>query len=158
MPIGISIIMKRSQTSFSSAKVLADKIDSYFNYIKGEYHIDKAGASKLSEQKIWGRDPEPATIAGLALFLGFSSIQAFHEYEQKGRFANALKKGCLRVELAYEKKLHLQSSAGAIFALKNRGWDNKKEEVLDRNIVADSKMKMVKSGPELAASERDVIL
>jgi len=158
MPIGILIIMKRSRTLFSSARDLADKIDNYFNYIEGEYHIDKAGASKQAEQKIWDREPEPATIAGLALFLGFNSIQAFNEYEQQGRFASSLKKGSLRVESVYERKLHLSSSAGAIFALKMRGWDSKKEELLDHNIVADFKMKMVKSGPELAASERDVTL
>src|SRR6185437_5220795 len=143
---------------FSSAQDLADKIENYFKYIEGEYHIEKAGASTQSEQKICDREPEPATIAGLALFLGFNSIQAFNEYEQKGRFASPLKKGSLRVESVYEKKLHLSSPAGAIFALKIRGWDNKKEEVLDRNIVADFKMNIVKSGPELAASERDVTL
>jgi len=150
--------MKGSKTLFNSAQDLANKIDNYFNYIKGEYHMDKKGAPNQAAQKIWDREPEPATIAGLALFLGFDSIQAFNEYEQKGRFANSLKKGSLRVESVYEKKLHLQSSAGAIFALKNRGWDNKKEEVPGCNVVGNLKIKIVRSGPELAASERDVTL
>jgi len=150
--------MKNSTTSFRSAKRLADKIDEYFAHIKGEHHIDKKNAGNKAEEKIWDREPEPATIAGLALFLGFDSIQAFMEYEEKGRFARSLKRGRLRVESVYEKKLHLQSSAGAIFALKSMGWDNKNEETPGFSVSSKLKVEVVTSGPQLAASEHEVTL
>jgi len=158
MPIGILFIMKRSRPSFSSAKHLTGKIDSYFVHIEGEYHIDNESHGGQSGQKIWDREPEPPTIAGLALFLGFDSIQAFNEYEEQGRFANSLKRGRLRVESVYEKKLHLQSSAGAIFALKNMGWDNKKDEAPGFRTSCNLKVVVVTSGPPLAANEHDVTL
>src|SRR6185312_8475058 len=118
MPFGILFIMKKSEVSFRTAKDLATRIDKYFTYIEGEYHLDE------KDKPVWDREPDPATIAGLALFLGFNSIQGFITYEGSGRFANVLKKGRLRVEWIYEKKLHQQSSAGAIFMLKSMGWDN----------------------------------
>jgi hypothetical protein len=158
MPIGIIIIMNRSKPSFSTAKDLANTIDNYFTYIEGEYHIDKKRVGDQAAQKVWDREPEPATIAGLALFLGFNSIHAFNEYEQRGRFANALKRGRLRIESVYEKKLHLQSATGAIFALKNMGWDKKEESVPGCKASANLKITIVKSGPELAGSEHEVIL
>lgn len=149
--------MDRSKLSFSTARNLADKIDGYFSYIDGEYQLNKKGTPGKTGQKIWLREPEPATISGLALFLGFNSVQAFDEYAEKGRFANALKRGRLRVEAVYEKKLHHQSSAGAIFALKNMSRD-KNEETPDVNVISGFKVEIVISGPSLAANENDVTL
>lgn len=158
MPIGILIIMSKSKSSFSTAGNLAHKIDMYFSYIDGEYHLDKKQAPGKPAQKIWDREPEPATIAGLALFLGFNSVHAFDEYIENGRFANTLKRGRLRIEAAYEKKLHQQSSAGAIFALKNMGRDDKKEEAIGSNAIGSLKVEISISGPQLAANEQEVTL
>jgi hypothetical protein len=108
---------------------------------------------------VWDREPEPATIAGLALYLGFSSRQAFEDYEANGKFADRLKRARLQIEAAYEKKLHYQSPTGAIFALKSMGWneraDNKPADEAANTLL---KVEIIKSGPQLAASEKEVIL
>ena len=66
---------------------------------------------------------EKATITGLALFLGFSSRQALHNYKDKEVFNDVVKKAMLCVENWYE----LSGTNFDIFALKNMGWTDKQE-------------------------------
>ncbi|MDB5140493.1 MAG: hypothetical protein JWR12_2409 [Mucilaginibacter sp.] len=149
--------------TFKSAKELACKIDAYFNYIEGEYHLESIPAkgtkqTEALEQKVMDREAEPATITGLALHLGFSSRQAFDDYEQTGRFATAIKRGRLLVEAVYEKKLH-QSPAGAMFALKNIGWKEKVEEKpTTGNTLTSLKIEIIETGPKPVESEKEVVL
>jgi hypothetical protein len=102
-------------------KAYRARIAKYFSFIKGEYHIEKVPAkgSKDStdfiDQKVWDREPEPATLSGLALALGFISIAELEAYERDGKFAHIIKKARLKVEAEYEKRLHYQSATGAIF-------------------------------------------
>lgn len=150
--------------SFTTSSELKSRIDAYFNYIEGEYHFENKSVtdSKVQtnlKQKVWIREAEPATLAGLAIFLGFQSKQAFETYEENGRFANILKQGRLRIEAAYEKKLHLQSSAGAIFALKSMGWNEKAEsKVAAKAVFKSIKIEIIETGPKLAENEKEVIL
>ncbi|MDF2433226.1 MAG: hypothetical protein JWP44_2857 [Mucilaginibacter sp.] len=152
-----------SYPPFKSAKELASKIDAYFNYIEGEYHLETVPAkgtkqTETVEQKVTDREAEPATITGLALYLGFNSRLAFDDYEQTGRFATVIKRGRLRVEAAYEKKLH-QSPAGAMFALKNIGWKEKTEEKpAAGNTLTSLKIEIIETGPKPVESEKDVVL
>lgn len=95
---------------------LEKAIDGYFQFIKG-----------TSDQVINPRPPEPPTITGLCLFLGFESRQSFHDYKVKPEFSYTLKRARLRIESEYEKKLHGNNVAGSIFALKNLGWADKQE-------------------------------
>ena len=67
------------------------------------------------------------TITGLALWLGFESRQSFYDYEKDGEFSYIIKKSRLRIEEGYEKRLHGNSPAGSIFALKNFGWSDRQE-------------------------------
>jgi hypothetical protein len=149
--------------TFKSAKELACKTDAYFSYIEGEYHLESIPAkgskqTETVEQKVTDREAEPATITGLALYLGFNSRQAFDDYEQTGRFATAIKRGRLCVEAAYEKKLH-QSPAGAIFALKNIGWKEKTEEKpVAGSTLTSLKIEIIETGPAPVESEKDVVL
>src|SRR6202035_3061369 len=107
------------------------------------------------KQKVWLHDPEPATLTGLAIFLGFHSKQAFEKYEENGRFANILKQGRLRIEAVYEKKLHLQSSAsGAIFALKSMGWNEKTESKTAAKAIKNIKIEIIETGPKPAENEK----
>jgi hypothetical protein len=69
---------------------------------------------------------EKATITGLALFLGFSSRQALHNYKDKEVFNDVVKKAMLCVENWYE----LSGTNFDIFALKNMGWTDKQEHDL----------------------------
>jgi len=140
---------------------LSIRINEYFNYIKGDSHKKKVPAkdatSKPTYTKIWDRDPEPATITGLALYLGFNSIQSYHECEHKGRFSEILKRGRLRVLVEYEKRLHQHSTSGAIFAIKNLlGWDETK--TTETSVSLPLNINITVTGPKLAASEKEVIL
>lgn len=105
---------------------LQTAVDNYFEHIKGEKH--KSFDDKVNTGEEWARHPEPATVTGLALFLGFESRQSVYDYEANGQFSYIIKNARLRVECEYEKRLSTaQSPTGAIFALKNMGWKDKSE-------------------------------
>ena len=96
---------------FTTATKLAKRVKAYFKFIEGDYYIDykpgKTAESLPEEVKIYTREAEPPTIAGLTLFLGFNSRAEFDEYEANGLYANILKRGRLRIEAEYEKKTAL---------------------------------------------------
>lgn len=72
---------------------------------------------------------EKYTVTGLALALGFESRQSIYDYKERPKFSYIIKRACLMVENGYEKALHGNNVAGAVFALKNMGWaDNLKTE------------------------------
>ncbi|CAN5220231.1 hypothetical protein BH09BAC6_BH09BAC6_32180 [soil metagenome] len=154
--------MKSAQPAFSSSAALQHLIDQYFQYLAGEYHLEeKAGKNTeapVAQQKVWDRQPEPPTLTGLVYHLGFNSRQAFDNYEAKGKYAGILKRGHLRIEMEYEKKLHNQSAAGAIFALKSLGWKERGESPAENELTKSLTMKIVETGPRPAGSEKEVIL
>ncbi|MFI5138691.1 MAG: terminase small subunit [Sphingobacteriales bacterium] len=164
MPIGILIITNMHLPDFTAAAELAARINAYFNYVEGEFHFETEPAKELknetvASQKVWDREPEPATIAGMAFFLGFNSRQAFDDYEGNGKFAHTLKRGRLRIEAAYEKKLHQQSATGAIFALKSLGWNEKNDGKSDGDDgLRTLKIEIIETGPKPANSEKEVVL
>jgi hypothetical protein len=90
--------------------------DEYFEYIK--------------------RSNEPATITGLALYLGFESKQSLYDYSEKEEFSYSIKRARARIEHEYEKGLHEPGCTGAIFALKNFGWKDKQEYEVKQEINA----------------------
>jgi hypothetical protein len=102
---------------YATAEDLSESIERYFTYIKGEF----SGKSKTK----YVRQPEPATITGLALFLGFESRQSIYDYQERGKFSYIIKNARLRVECEYEKRLSGNLPTGPIFALKNMGWKDK---------------------------------
>ena len=147
--------------TFIKGSDLSGRIDAYFKHTDGKYHLDVKETKGLPdiEHKIPDRDPEVPTITGLALFLGFNSRQAFSDYEEKGKFKQILKRGRLRIEAIYEKKLHHQSSAGAIFALKSMGWNEKYENILPGNGTFKSiKIELIETSQKPVGSEKEVVL
>jgi hypothetical protein len=154
--------MKNKQPKFTADR-LNIRIDEYFAYIKGEYQIEdngvKCAKTTAAKKKTWLREPEPATITGLAFFLGFNSRHAFDDYETNGKFAHILKRGRLGIEAEYEKKLHQQPASGAIFALKNMGWNEKPDNKFPAEASPKSlKIKIIESGPAPASTEKEVVL
>ena len=71
--------------------------------------------------------PQPKTITGLALALGFCSRGTIYEYEQKPEFSDIIKKAMLNVECSYEQRACTNNPTGPIFVLKNMGWSDKQE-------------------------------
>ncbi|WP_295772850.1 terminase small subunit [uncultured Mucilaginibacter sp.] len=167
MPIGNPIIMRSNKyILFQKAHHLRAKVAEYFNYIKGIYHIEllpfKATAKstpEMREQRVWDREPQPPTLSGLALFLGFESLQAFLLYEQNGAYASTLKRARLQIEAEYEKQLTSQPATGAIFALKSLGWMEKQAEKDGSNSALNTlRIEIVATGPTPAQHEREVTL
>ena len=154
-----------SHLPFSTPAQLEALVEAYFVFIGGEYHLaDTAGAGDNDEdiisRKIWDRDPEPATFSGLAYFLGFRSCEEFKENLQKGNFSFELNRANLRIVMAYEKKLHNnQTSAGAIYALRSKG---RNEKATDTVMVGESvgmlNVNIIESGPKPAGNEHDILL
>lgn len=105
---------------------MAAKILDYLEYIEGEKAKIKDEETDEDEE-VWVRYPEPITITGICLFLGFSSRQSFYDYEEREEFSYLIKKIRLLVENRYEKALGTKEVTGAIFALKNMGWKDKVE-------------------------------
>ncbi|MBA4501840.1 terminase small subunit [Marinobacterium marinum] len=71
---------------------------------------------------------EPKTITGLCLFLGLSSRAALDDYAGRDGFGDAVARCKLAVEHGYELRLHGDgASSGAVFALKNFGWSDRRE-------------------------------
>lgn len=112
---------------YTDPEVLAQTIDDYFEWCKGEYEesteVDESGIKK----KIYSRESEPHTVTGLCLYLGFSNRGSLDDYEKLPEFSHIIKYARMRVERAYESRLHAQAPTGAIFALKNMGWTDKHE-------------------------------
>jgi hypothetical protein len=95
---------------FQSVKELQDAIDAYF-------------ASCYDEA---GELTEPLTITGLALALD-TTRQTLINYEERPEFLDAIKRAKTRVENFAEKRLYASNPSGAIFALKNFDWSDKRE-------------------------------
>lgn len=121
---------------YENVEQLEKAIEDYFQYIKGEFHFEQINLSRNKKtdavetpilQKVWDREPEPPTITGLALYLGFVSRQSIYDYEKNGDYSYTIKKARLRIEANYEKSLSSSSPTGAIFALKNFGWADKQQ-------------------------------
>jgi hypothetical protein len=111
---------------FESNEQIEAKIQEYFKWIEGEYE-DRPNEETRIMLRFWLRHPEPATITGLALYLGFESRQSFYDYEDRDQFSYTIKRARLRIEHEYEKKLSGNNVAGPIFALKNLSWKDKTE-------------------------------
>lgn len=91
---------------FKNAEDLENKIFDYFKYVNET-------------------EDEIITIVGLALFLGFCDKKSLYDYVKKKEFSYSVKRALSIVEKNYEKKLSHQTCTGAIFALKNMGWEDR---------------------------------
>ncbi|MGZ4000323.1 MAG: hypothetical protein ACXVIY_06835 [Mucilaginibacter sp.] len=153
--------MNPTKSIFSSLDEINNLIAEYFIHIQGRTRTlrrkvkDANGVVTRRSVKITEREPEPPTATGLAYFLGFNSMQQFEDYETNGEFADQLKRGTLRIIAEYEKKLHLPSSAGAIFMLRSLGWNNRATEKETGNLLP---VEMVETGHKPASTEKEVVL
>lgn len=107
---------------YKTPEELQDAIDKYFkNGVTIKSVVVGSGkTSQLVEL------PVP-TITGLCYYLGFESRQSFYDYEKRERFSYTIKRARLFMEKEYEEMLASGNTTGAIFALKNFGWNDKQE-------------------------------
>lgn len=115
---------------YKTPEALEKKIDEYFESIKGSFELVKKTDEEgnMFEEREWTKLPEPATITGLCLFVGFESRQSFYDYEKKPEFSYTIKRAKLRIENSYEVSgLSTKTPTFHIFALKNLGWSDKQE-------------------------------
>jgi hypothetical protein len=100
---------------------LCEELNKWVIWLQGEKgtRIVLRGRRKV-EEEYWVRPPEPATITGLALFLGFASRQSLEDYDKLGgEFSYLVKRAKNFVARGYERLLHEGKPVGGIFALKN---------------------------------------
>src|SRR5258706_15317346 len=154
--------MTRKKHPFTKAKQLEELLALYFKDTEDEHSAEqndsKSEPATDAKKQKKEKGPEPFTIAGLSLHLGFDSKQAFEEYEINGQFASRLKRARLRIEALYEKKLHTQYTSGAIFALKSLGWNERPDKPADEAVNTVLKVEIIEAGPRLASSEQEVVL
>ncbi len=145
---------------FASVQELQRLIDGYFEHIKGEFHFEDIPDKNddITRKKVWDRDAEPPTISGLIWYLGFDSRASFDAYQREGAFASAIKCARLRIEAEYEKKLHQQSPSGAIFALKNLGWNDRDNMPVNTDVPQSLRVEVFETGVPTATNEREVVL
>jgi hypothetical protein len=70
--------------------------------------------------------PIPLTVTGLALHMGLSSRQELYDYGKYEGYEAVVERCRMKIEQAYEFRLHGTTPTGAIFALTNMGWKNAK--------------------------------
>lgn len=109
-------------------------VHDYFQWIEGEEGERKVkaptenGVEEITE-RYWIRHPEPPTVTGLALHLGFSSKNTLYEYAEKIEFSDSIKKGLSRIEKYHEIATSRgDKCTGNIFILKNFGWKDRIEQ------------------------------
>lgn len=147
--------MSKKKYPFHSVTELDQLIEQYFNSITSEGAPKKRTKTDNTKTK----PDEHPTIAGLAFHLGFNSREDFEACENKSKFAAQLKRARLRIMADYEKKLHVTSSTGAIFALKNMGWNDKAESKPAIDATSTTlNINIIHTGPPLASSEAEVSL
>lgn len=90
------------------------------------------------------RIKEPMTITGMALCLGFCSVQTLYNYGTYEGFLESVSRARLLVEYGYEKNLHGPHSAGSKFALACIGsgdrWRSMKELGADELMTHEDRL------------------
>ncbi len=97
---------------YSSPEEFDEQVDAYYRWCLGDRGTDGNGTPRPR-----GR-PEPMTITGLTLFLGFCSLRTFYNYgENYPEFLQSVERARTLISYGYELKLHGPNNAGAKFAL-----------------------------------------
>lgn len=113
---------------FDTVEALEERIIDYFESlipesIKRVIENEDGEEETIKEMQL----PEPPTITGLALFLGFCDKKSLYDYRKKEEFSYSIRRALTVVENHYETTLNYKSPTGAIFALKNMDWADKTE-------------------------------
>jgi hypothetical protein len=153
-----------SEPHYQTAEALTARCHEYFAYLAGQWHeeevteILKNGTTETTSTIVYDRQPEPPTITGLALYLGFDCRASLYEFKTKPEFSAIIRWAITRVENAYELALFGSKATSAVFALKNMGWNDKQllEHTSKDGQQLNPVVTIVISPKPLARSEKDV--
>lgn len=97
--------------------------EDYFTWIRGEYEeiINPDEPEDITVKTI--RKPEPPSVTGLTLHLGFESKSTLYDYSKKDMFSHSIKRALTKIEQYHEFRVgYGDKCIGNIFILKNLGW------------------------------------
>lgn len=118
---------------YKTAKEMEEKIDNYFESLKGQPLLDCEGQPVVCKGHIvYLEEPTPPTVCGLALHLGLKSRQSLLNYKNRSKaFEEVISRSKLRIEAYAEGRLFdRDGSRGAQFTLENNfGW--KKDDAVN---------------------------
>lgn len=116
-------------------KRVAELCDEYFELIKGEEAESEGDDKGISEA--WKRKPEPPTVTGLTLHLGFENKSTLYDYAKKDGFSNPIKRALTRIEQYHEIAVaYGDKCTGNIFVLKNFDW--KDSQSIDHTVTSET--------------------
>jgi hypothetical protein len=111
---------KGQPAKFTTPKTMADRIDVYFEGLKGEGNIPD----------------RPPTMAGLALALGFLDRQSLRDYSERNEdYSCLIKKARLKIEAHHEERISGTNCTGSICWLNNHAGYTTKSEIEHKGTV-----------------------
>lgn len=146
--------VKRYTAFYKDPDDLYKKVQEYFfSYIHGEKGTrtitekDEDVIPRQREEEYYIRYPEPATITGLCLFLGFSSRQSFYDMSKDKNFKDVIDYASLMIQNKYEiGGLEAKNPTFNIFVLKNMGWADTVNQVIeDKSAPRTTKVEIVRA-------------
>lgn len=130
---------------FETPEELQKKIDEYFDIKCAPTPIlDSEGKQVYLKNGSPSLKYNPPTVAGLALYLGFSDRRSIYDYKDREIFSHTVKAAITRIEEYAEQQLSIGQATGAIFWLKNHGWVDKSETELSGKDGKDLTVSLVK--------------
>lgn len=138
-------------------KAVDNLIADYFEWIEGESeeteeieYNPETGTETTKSTIKWIRKPEPPTVTGLSLHLGFANKSSLYDYADKVEFSYSIKKAVSRIEKFHEIAITKgDKCVGNIFALKNFGWkDRTHHEVTGNQTIVWKEEKTYETDPE----------
>lgn len=113
-------------------------VQDYFEWIEGDFEevesvkVDKEGNVINFKEIKWLRRPEPPTVTGLTLHVGFANKSSLYDYMEKVEFSNSIKRAITRIEKHHEiQTAYGDKCTGNIFILKNFGWKDTNTTILE---------------------------
>lgn len=136
-------IKRGAPPKWESPEEIEGLIDAYFKRCEGVKALDEEGNPIITSKGnyVYIVDPEPLTITGLALAIGFNSRQSLLNYKDKPAFVDTITRAKAHIEHYAEKRLYdKEGSTGAKFNLANnfKGWKEKQETEISGNISVES--------------------
>lgn len=137
---------------------MAERIDAYFDACDNHYQEVRKKDKNGDEVVDTIHKPRPYTMAGLAIFLGFSSRRSLFNYKSYDGYGELIEAALTRIE--EQRNVQLVSGqgqcGGLIFDLKNNhGWKDERHETSDVNVSGNIHVNGLNGAPPMFKSLED---